>query len=636
MIQFISTPVQTEYVARNMSPRNVKICGSKVREFLEFKVIKVVTPTHDQYVSHIFPVPKKSLGEYRIIFDLSELNEYVRKVHFKMDSINDIIIMIQPGDYFVSVDLSDAYYCIAMHLLSMPFLTFVFLNIYYQFTCLPQGLSSAPRIFTKVMRVVLSHLRCRGVRIAAWIDDFLIAARSRELCQEHAFLTVRTFEELGFVPNMEKSQLVPVQKIFHLGLVWDSVDFSVSVPPEKVSDVRAKCLRALSSRVPLRLLSSILGSLEYFRWGFPHTAVHYRRLQRFVNLCLSRNMSYDTRVSASSDARLDLRWWSEVGDELPARSLYPFDASVELFCDASLTGWGCWTSTGKEAFGAWSSSEEELHINSLECLAVVFAFNCFFRYSYNCNVLIRSDSSTVVAYINKQGGTISPSVCDLALELWEFCIDRDINIRASHLSGTSNTRADRLSRMEHSDHSYFLSQDCFDDLSARIPFALKIDCFASRLNFKISNFISHYCDPMSSWVDAFSVAWSDNVYLFPPFPLVGRVISKFVSDKTDHGLLVCPYWPSQPWFPSLLDILIAPPLLLPPDSVVDENRRLPSCQIVGWIIGLNRAKRTAYLGRLGCLGSGALRGRPSFPIRNVGLGSAIGITNGCLVTVELL
>ena len=73
------------------------------------------------------------------------------------------------------------------------------------------------------------------------------------------------------------------------------------------------------------------------------------------------------------------------------------------------------------------------------------------------------------------------------------------------MSGTSNARADSLSHMEHCDHSYYLTQFYFDQLSARVPFALKVDCFASRLNFKISKFIFHYCDAMSSWVDAFSV-----------------------------------------------------------------------------------------------------------------------------------
>ena len=135
-------------------------------------------PSHDQFVSEIFPVPKKSLTDHRVILDLSELNVFVRKVNFKMESIYSIMAMIRPGDFFVSIDIEDAYYTIAIHILSMPYLTFIFLGVYYQFTCLPQGLSSAPRIFPRVMRVVLAYLRTFGVRIAAWLDDLLLAAAS--------------------------------------------------------------------------------------------------------------------------------------------------------------------------------------------------------------------------------------------------------------------------------------------------------------------------------------------------------------------------------------------------------------------------------------------------------------------------
>ena len=146
LIQFISKPFQTKFFHRPHTHEYIKICTIKVKEFLSSKIIKKVSPSPGQYISHIFPVPKKTPGEYRIIFDLSELNDFVRKLRFKMDSLSDIMDLIRPGDYFVSIDLSDAYYCIAMHLLSMPYLTFIFLNVYYQFTCLPQGLSLAPRI----------------------------------------------------------------------------------------------------------------------------------------------------------------------------------------------------------------------------------------------------------------------------------------------------------------------------------------------------------------------------------------------------------------------------------------------------------------------------------------------------------
>ena len=620
-----------------MSSSTTKICKVKVKEFLEFKIIKVVTPNHDQYISYIFPVPKKSLTDHRIIFDLTELNTYVRKVHFRMDSIPDIMALILPGDWFISLDLSDAYYCIAMHILSMPFLTFIFLNVYYQFTCLPQGLSSAPRVFTKIVRAVLTYLRGYGIRIAAWIDDFLMMSSTRSLCRDHAFRTVRTFEELGFIPNIEKSQLVPVQRICHLGLVWDSVQYSVSIPSDKIAGVKSKCLVALSSSVKVCFLSSILGSVEYFKWGFPHAALHYRRLQRFVNSCFVKGCSYDSYVLPSSSACIDLEWWSSVGDSLPFRSLSPFVADIELYCDASLTGWGCWTSEGKEAFGAWSAGESELHINVLEGLSVLFALKCFFRSTYNCNILVRSDNTSVVAYINKQGGTACSRLCDIALELWEFSIARNITLSASHLSGVSNVKADRLSRVEHCDHSYFLSQDVFDALAARLDFPLTVDCFASRLNFKLSKFVSHYFDPLSFWVNAFSLAWTDYVYLFPPVPVIHRVLTKFIADKTGHGLLICPYWPSQPWYPTLLSLLIAPPILIPTGSVVDETCRLPRhCRLVAWTIGSSPVAQMGFHTTLPYVGSKGLIAAPLLLTKDVGINSVIGIINGYQVTVASL
>lgn len=635
-IQFIKSPIQTHFIPRNQSKAHEKICKLKVSEFLSCKIIKVVTPSPDQFVSHIFPVPKKTPGKYRIIFDLSDLNEFVRKLHFRMDSISDIMDLIRPGDYFVSIDLSDAYYCIAMHLLSMPYLTFIFLNVYYQFTCLPQGLSSAPRVFTKVMRCVMSFLRSRGIRIAAWIDDFLITSSSSMLCLEHASRTVRTFEELGFLPNVGKSQLTPVQRICHLGLVWDSLEYSVSVPTDKITGVRSKCLVAVFNRVSVRFLSSVLGSIEYFRWGYPHAALHYRRLQRFVIRCLERGCSYDSYVYASADARIDLAWWSKVGVSLPSRPLSPFYADYEFCSDASQTGWGCWTSDGREACGPWSDSESLLHSNVLEFKAVVFGFQCFFRSFSNCGILVRSDNSNVVAYINKQGGTTS-LLCDLALELWDFCVERTIVIRASHLSGVSNVRADRLSRISHSEHSYELSDEVFDALCYRLHFPLVVDCFASRLDHKIGRYYSRYHDPESSGVDAFSIDWSDNVYLFPPVPIIDRVISKFFSDGTGHGLVICPFWPSQPWFPSLLELLIAPPLLLPSGSVLDNHHRLPAhCQLVAWPIGLIHAERKGYLGKLGYVGSRGWLGEPSLHTSVAGENLVVGLIGGLQVTVESL
>ena len=93
--------------------------------------------------------PNVLLVSFVLYIDLSELNLFIRKLTFRMDSFGSIMSLISRGDFFISIDLTDAYHAIAVHPLFHRFLTFIFMGVYYQYTCLPQGLTSSPRIFNK-------------------------------------------------------------------------------------------------------------------------------------------------------------------------------------------------------------------------------------------------------------------------------------------------------------------------------------------------------------------------------------------------------------------------------------------------------------------------------------------------------
>ena len=90
-------------------------------------------------------------------------------------------------------------------------------------------------------------------------------------------------------------------------------------------------------------------------------------------------------------------------------------------------------------------------------------------------------------------------------------MNRSISLSAMYIEGTLNTRADKLSRLKTVDYDYFLSQETFSSISDFLPFPLIIDLFASRLNFKIKNYVSWENDPHSSLVNAFSFKWVKNV-----------------------------------------------------------------------------------------------------------------------------
>ena len=60
-IDFVSEPYQLTFKIRNMSSEYLNICSYKIKKFLANGAIKVVQPSPDQFLSNIFPVPKKSL-----------------------------------------------------------------------------------------------------------------------------------------------------------------------------------------------------------------------------------------------------------------------------------------------------------------------------------------------------------------------------------------------------------------------------------------------------------------------------------------------------------------------------------------------------------------------------------------------
>ena len=206
-----------------MSPSRSISLSKEVSTLISKSAVIAVPPNSNQFVSPIFDVAKKDSDDRRIILNLKTLNKFIVKVSFKLEGYDDIINMIRKGDYFVSIDLQDAYLMFLMHPFYWKFLCFDFLNTRYHYKVMPFGLTSAPRIFTKVFKKVLIFLRGKGLRVSAWFDDIILAASSISLILEHLHFTKLILKSLGFIPHPTKSMLIPSQTISHLGFIWDSV-----------------------------------------------------------------------------------------------------------------------------------------------------------------------------------------------------------------------------------------------------------------------------------------------------------------------------------------------------------------------------------------------------------------------------
>ncbi|CAG2191971.1 unnamed protein product [Mytilus edulis] len=188
----------------------------EIDKFITKRIIQPVTQTEDQYVSNIFVRPKKD-GTYRVILNLKQLNLDIEHIHFKMETFKTAVTSISKNCWFGSVDLKDAYYSVKVDKNDRKYLRFYWKHVLYEYTCLPNGLTTAPRIFTKILKVVFSKLRSKGHCNTPYIDDSLLVSKTYAECQKNITDTVKLLDYLGFTIHPDKSVLQPTQVI----VFWD-------------------------------------------------------------------------------------------------------------------------------------------------------------------------------------------------------------------------------------------------------------------------------------------------------------------------------------------------------------------------------------------------------------------------------
>ena len=147
------TPTQHCLNAQKFQPYEYTILDGEINKLINKGVISKAAYTEPgQIVSNIFLHPKKD-GSYHLILNLKQFNTNVVHHHFKMDSIQSIVKLVTPNCFMASLYLKDAYYSIPIRKVDCKFLRFVWRDVLYEFTCLPNGLASAPRLFRKTLNL---------------------------------------------------------------------------------------------------------------------------------------------------------------------------------------------------------------------------------------------------------------------------------------------------------------------------------------------------------------------------------------------------------------------------------------------------------------------------------------------------
>lgn len=152
------------------------------------------------------------------------------------------------------------------------------------------------------------------------------------------------------------------------------------------------------------------------------------------------------------------------------------------------------------------------------------------------------DNTTAIDHINNNGGTSSACLITLALELWRWCLYRNIMLSAQHVYGKLNSIADSESSMFNDNTEWKINPQIIS------PFLkeCKIDLLASCLAAQLPKYASCRLDSEALDADAMKMNWGPfKGYAIPSFNLIVAVLNKVTQDKADV-ILVAPLWQAQP------------------------------------------------------------------------------------------
>ena len=621
---------------------------AEVLELLEKEAIETV-PSHEErdgFYCTFFVVPKKGSPDLRPILNLKPLNAFIQTTHFKMENIRTIKKALQPRDYVATVDLRDAYMHVAMFKDHRKFLRFKIAGQAYQFRVLPFGLATAPRVFTKMMAPLVAHARLQGIHIYPYLDDWLLRHQDPDQLQSMVVWVLNMLAHHGLVVNVQKSKLTPSQEVVFIGGHFQTVPHVVSLPQDRIDSLVIRVREFISRPVnTARQCLVLLGTMNACTEVVQYARLHMRPIQLYLLYhWRPKTQPLNMPIPISQIILPHLEWWLNPVNLQKGVCLKEPEIQETLFSDASDKGWGGHLESGGQVQGQWHGQMNSLscHINLRELEAVFLVSQHFEPQLVNKHILIRCDNATVVAYLNNQGGTKSPSLCMRAWTLLQWFRARNITFKAVHIQGSLNIQADYLSRVFAKALEWQLHRPVVQQLFMILD-RPHIDLFATQHNNQIPVFCSRYQDPLAYHVDSLQLNWDMMFgYAFPPISLIPLVLDK-VRKHNCVVILVAPRWPRRSWYPQILDLLVEIPVALPkiPNLLSQDRGRLihPKPQVfelVAWKLSARDSLQKAFHKKLSVLCYNQSDQVQDRLMMENGKYSQVGVKGGLSIPIQLL
>lgn len=376
-------------------------------------------------------VIKKSNGKIRLCIDPKPLNKALRRNHFPLPVIDDLLPLLTNAKVFSVVDAKNGFWHVQLDDESSFLTTFGTPWGRFRWTRMPFGISPAPEEFQRRLEYALEGLD--GIKPI--FDDILVfgvgETEAEALSDHDAKLTalLERCRATGIKLNKEKLKLRRKEVKFMGHVICQD---GLKPDPDKVQGIKE--MPTPTSKQDLKRLLGMVNYLQKFAPNLSEVTAPMRDLLKEGN-----QFRWDEQVQGCSFKRV-----KEILSAAPVLKYFDPKDDVELQCDASDRGLGaCLVQGGQPvAYVSRSMTETEGNYGQIEkeMLAILLGVERFEQCVYGRPVKIQTDHKPLESIFRKSLHSAPKRLQRMLLRLQKY------DLQVSYKKGTEMYLADTLSR----------------------------------------------------------------------------------------------------------------------------------------------------------------------------------------------
>ena len=336
-ISFDSAPTSIFCKNNASALKHSNFVDQAVRDLLENGFIKEMQS--QPFCTNPLTVSVNSSGKERLILDLRHINHFIHKFEVKFEGCKEALDFCKPGHKMFKSDLKSGYYHVDINEEFHKFLGFSWtLNgkqKFFVYTVMAFNLSSAPYLFTKLLRPLVKYWRLAGISVIVYLDDGW-GIDSSAVCEAVSDRVKSDIQKAGFVLNTEKSVLKPCLILEWLGFIWNMEEGSIEIPKLKISKLKKLIAQLFFGEViaSARCLAKVAGKIISMSFSFGNICLI---MTRQIQICIINRQNWNFPLTLGQEVVDELSFWFKQLETLPYRALFPLNRKPEriVFVDAS-------------------------------------------------------------------------------------------------------------------------------------------------------------------------------------------------------------------------------------------------------------------------------------------------------------